>query len=480
MHYATVCMTRRRFGYTLCGAWLASRCFVDGLKGAANTSPQPWDGPALVAKVYLGAAQSHWPRTGVDVKKEAAELDARLAEIERKHSGSVRFTGGQVLLDNSEIEAWAKSLGDADAVLAVPVCQPSPSVSVVVDAAKLPTLCFSRPFAGHQWSGIAGLRKSGRRVDVLASSSYGGFDAWAPVFRTIHHLRTSKVLVVAASPAGRQPLTNEFTKQFGTAFSFFTFDDINAAFQKADTAKARQAAEEFTRAALKVVEPTQKEILDAFRFYLMVEGLLEREKANAITLDCFPALLAHKLPAYPCISWSKLNDQGRYGVCEGDVRSTMTQLLVTAHTGMPGFVSDPVFDVSRDEVSHAHCVAATKMRGINGPSSPYLIRHHLETAEGAVLQVVMPVGEKITVGKFSDPRTFLVSTAEVTGTTAEISGSPDAEGGCRTKIRTRVSDAQKWLENYSAGLHRVIFYGDHVAAIERMGRLMGFEVVREI
>jgi hypothetical protein len=29
-------------------------------------------------------------------------------------------------------------------------------------------------------------------------------------------------------------------------------------------------------------------------------------------------------------------------------------------------------------------------------------------------------------------------------------------------------------------LHRVIFYGDHVAAIERMGRLMGFQVVREI
>jgi L-fucose isomerase-like protein len=167
-------------------------------------------------------------------------------------------------------------------------------------------------------------------------------------------------------------------------------------------------------------------------------------------------------------------------VCEGDVRSTLTQMLVTSHTGMPGFVSDPVFDVSRNEVIHAHCVAATKMAGIDGPSSPYLIRHHLETSEGAVLQVVMPVGRTITVGEFADPRKFLVSTAEVTGTTAQVTGSPDAECGCRSKITTQVSNAQKWLENYGSGLHRVIFYGDHVAAIERMGRMMGFEVVREI
>ncbi len=212
----------------------------------------------------------------------------------------------------------------------------------------------------------------------------------------------------------------------------------------------------------------------------MVEGMLEREKANAITVDCFPGLLGKKMPAYPCIAWSKLNDQGRYGVCEGDIRSTLTQMLITSATGMPGFVSDPVFDLSRNEVVHAHCVAATKMGGINGPGSPYLIRHHLETAEGAVLQVLMPVGQTITVGEFADPRKFLVSTAEVTGTTAEISGSPDAEGGCRSKIRTRVADAEKWLQNYSSGLHRVIFYGDHVAAVERMGRLMGFEVVKEM
>jgi hypothetical protein len=141
---------------------------------------------------------------------------------------------------------------------------------------------------------------------------------------------------------------------------------------------------------------------------------------------------------------------------------------------MPGFVSDPVFDTSRNEVIHAHCVSATKMKGINGPSYPYIIRNHLETNEGAVVQVMMPSNETITVARFTGPQRMLISTAEVTGPVM------DSDRGCRSQIRTRVSDAEKWLQNFTAGLHRVIFYGDHVRDVERMGRLMGFEMVREI
>jgi hypothetical protein len=67
---------------------------------------------------------------------------------------------------------------------------------------------------------------------------------------------------------------------------------------------------------------------------------------------------------------------------------------------------------------------------------------------------------------------MLVSTGEVTGVV-------DSDRGCRSQIRTRVADAEKMLQGYGSGLHRVIFYGDHVRAIERMGRLMGFKVEHE-
>ncbi len=469
-------LTRRHFNAALCGLPF---CWPDRAS-ARDIRIGPWSEPAVVAKAYLISDRVHWPKPDLDVKQDIANVDARLNEVARRNAQDFKFVGGDVLASTEDIERWAKTLTGVDAVLMIPVTQPSVGIAAVVNASNLPSLCFSRPYAGHQWSGIASLRKTGKRVDILATASYGDLDAYAPIFRTIGHMRKSKVIVASTSFDRYRAVTDGFQKQFGTANGFLTYDDLVAAYERADRDLAEREAREFTRNALRVIEPKPADISGALRFYVAAQDILEREKANALTVDCFPGLLAKKLPAYPCIAWSKLNDVGMYGVCESDVRSTMTQMLVTSFSGMPGFVSDPVFDTSRNEVVHAHCVAATKMKGINGPSAPYLVRHHLETAEGASMQVLMPSGETITVAEFADPKKLLVSTAEVTGTSAEVSGSPEADLGCRSKIRTRVADAQKWLENYSSGLHRVIFYGNHIAGIEKMGRLMGFEVVQEM
>ena len=64
--------------------------------------------------------------------------------------------------------------------------------------------------------------------------------------------------------------------------------------------------------------------------------------------------------------------------------------------------------------------------------------------------------------------------------TAEAIGTVDHPRGCRTKIRTRVSNARKFLEAYGTGLHRVLFYGDHTAALERFSRLNGLQITREV
>jgi len=232
------------------------------------------------------------------------------------------------------------------------------------------------------------------------------------------------------------------------------------------------AASEFQKNALRIVEPKPADVLDSSRFYLAALEVLRRRKANAVTIDCLGGFRRGDLPAYPCVAFSKLNDAGMYGVCEADFPSTMTQLLVTSYSGKPGFVSDPTFDTSRNEVIHAHCVSATKLRGLGGEPSPYTIRTHMEDEKGVSLQVEMPIRETITCGKFASPNSFLVSTGEVTA-------NLDDRRGCRTKIVTKVADARKMAEGYSGGLHRVLFYGDHSQAIERMGRLMGFKTVRE-
>jgi hypothetical protein len=112
------------------------------------------------------------------------------------------------------------------------------------------------------------------------------------------------------------------------------------------------------------------------------------------------------------------------------------------------------------------------MQGLGGPTSPYIIRSHMEDNKGVSMQVLVPIGDTVTVGKFLNPKKFVYSTGEVLG-------NVDHDRGCRTKFRTRVADARKMLESYTGGLHRVVVYGDYTASLRQMGRLMGFELEKE-
>ncbi len=442
-----------------------------------------WSGPAVVRKAYLAPGRPSWPRPDVDIKQAVGEIEAGLAEVARRNYGQIEFTGGDILTGADEVAAWVAREPQADVVLAFNmVTIVYPVLKALTDTGK-PALMFAQPYSGHDWTHAAALMQKGAKLELIASSDFSDLDEYVPLFRAIHHLRHSKVLLVARPNAA--PKTDGYTARFGTAFALPSYLDLKTAYDAASAGTAQKLADEFIGGAVKVVEPAHGEIVNSLRLHMAIASLLEKEQANAIAIDCLGGFGRGELPAYPCISFSKLNDAGLYGVCECDLESTMTQLLVTSFSGRPGFVSDPVFDTSRGEVIHAHCVSATKLKGIGGPSSPYIVRSHLEDHKGASLQVLAPGGDAVTVARFANPELMMISAGEALG-------NVDDERGCRTKIRTRVKDSRKLLENWSAALtggpgmpgtrdllHRVVFYGDHVKAVERLGRMTGFKVVKE-
>ncbi len=118
----------------------------------------------------------------------------------------------------------------------------------------------------------------------------------------------------------------------------------------------------------------------------------------------------------------------------------------------------------------------------------------MEDHKGAVLQTKMRVGQEITMAKLvsREPKllaarqhTLAASPPECNGvdamlvSTGTIVDVPDVDSGCRTKIAVKVRDARRMLEGWSYGLHRVIFYGNHLADTKRLGRFVGFDVVEE-
>ena len=471
-------MTRRRFAITTASA-LGPLSLLVAKDDAAN---MPWAGPATVRKVYLGGRPS-WPRPDVDLAQDVAGIEARLGELERRYPGQIRFTGGEMLKSDAEVSAWLEKGPDADVILAFPMVTITlPMLRKLAESGK-PTVQFSVPYQGHDWTHGAAYMQKGAKLELIASSDFADLDPYVPLFRTIHHLRHSKVLLVSQPTA--RPKTEGFTQQFGATFAFPSYLDLKAIYDGVSVEEGRKLAGEFIKAAARVVEPTRDEIVDSMRLYIAMQKLLSQESANAVAIDCLGGFGRKELPAYPCVGFSRLNDAGLYGVCENDLDSTMTQLLVTSFSGKPGFVSDPVFDTSRNEVIHAHCVSATKLRGIDGDSCPYMVRSHLEDHKGASMQVLAPAGGAVTVARFAGARKLLVSTGEALG-------NVDNERGCRTKIRTRVKDARALLRGWSAALtggpsmpgtrdllHRVVFYGDHTEPIQRLAQLTGFQVVNE-
>jgi len=480
MSYTTMLLTRR--GFMLASAGALGSLRLSAAEGDLMSGP--WAGPAVVRKVYLGGARAGWPRPDIDLQQEVAAIEAQLAELERRYPGQIKFTGGELIRSAQEMDAWLAQPADADVVLAFNMITIIlPLLRKLIESGR-PALMFAVPYAGHDWTHAAAYMQKGMKLELLASSDFADLDPYVSLFQTVHHLRRSKVLLV--SPPAARPKADDFTQQFGTTFGYPTYLDLKAAYDAANVEQARTLAEQFVKDAARVVEPTRQEIIDSVRLYLGLQQILKQEKANAISIDCLGGFGRRELPAYPCIGFSKLNDAGLYGVCECDLDSTMTQLLVTSFSGRPGFVSDPVFDTSRNEVIHAHCVSATRLKGIHGEASPYMVRSHLEDHQGASMQVLAPVGDAVTVARFAGAKRFLVSTGEALG-------NVDNERGCRTKIRTRVKDARKLLEGWSAALtggpampgtrdllHRVVFYGDHTQNIERLGRLTGFQVIHEV
>ncbi|NWG14258.1 MAG: hypothetical protein HXY20_12055 [Acidobacteria bacterium] len=158
----------------------------------------------------------------------------------------------------------------------------------------------------------------------------------------------------------------------------------------------------------------------------------------------------------------------------------MSLILQYYTCGKPGFVSDPFFDSSNNTITYAHCVAPTQMEGPSGPRLPYVVRSHMEDNKGVSLQVEMPVGVLTT--------TQILESETVTCHVAKIIGNSDGWRGCRTKAVCKLIDPQSGVElsvdrlmhEWQGPWHKVSFLGNYVADLEKMSRLMGFKLVREV
>ena len=214
-----------------------------------------------------------------------------------------------------------------------------------------------------------------------------------------------------------------------------------------------------------------------------MKNLMIQHQARAITIHCLGGIPIDKL-GYPCLGFSKLNDLGLVGACEADMDSTLTMLLFGYAFGKPGFITDPLFDLSKNAMIHAHCLSATKMDGPAGQRAPVHDPHpsrrqprgvagrRAARRPGDHLREALQPGDACC----SRPRRSSRSPASTTAAAARRS-SP----GWPTPGRCSPTGAAAcWIgTDMMTMLHRVVFYGNHVENVQYLAQLMGLKTVME-
>jgi hypothetical protein len=429
----------------------------------------PWT-KVRVGKLYLGRAHPGWPRAAVDLPAEMKAFEQKLGKL-GQGLADIEFVEGGLIENDQQLARAKDSFRGVDGILVIHLSMGIGGQLQSLFDLNTPIVLFAPPYSGHEWHTVASWQRQGKPIEVFPSSRTEDLLEALRPFRAIHRLKTARVLHISTGPADAT-YCRALNEKFGTEIVSLRLTDLQAAHQAADQSEAMADCRRWIKEAKRIVEPTKEDVLKASLMYIAMRDLLAQHRAVAVTMNCLGMGLMDKGMGYPCLGFVRFNNMGLGGVCEADIKSTMTHLIFSNLVGKPGFVTDPVFDFSNSTIIHAHCVAATQMEGPNVPPSPYHIRSHLEDARGASLMVQLPVGKKISMARLIGTDTMLFSTGDAVD-------SPFVESGCRTKLTMKVENIDKFLENWSCGLHRVVFYGDHSRDIKRYCRFAGIRLLRE-
>lgn len=313
-------------------------------------------------------------------------------------------------------------------------------------------------------------------VVSIASSNFKDIVDGVKLFPVIKKMKNSRILTIFDEEGFfvNSYVINKIKEIFGTEVLQMKSEEINSYYREVDVSEAEKIKTKWIREAVKVVEPSEDEILESAKLFLAIKKAMDDKNADAVTVDCLSLCYEHKLPAYPCLSFFQLNNDGLTGVCEADLEAAITQLLIRYLTGRPGYISDPVIDVATNQIIYAHCVATNRVYGPDGLANPYVIRSHAEDRRGASVQSLMPLEETVTTVKVSLDKAFAIHQGK---TIANV----EQDKGCRTKLAAGV-EAEKILEKYHFELfkwHLVTCYGDFRKQFINLATLYGLEIFEQ-
>ncbi len=457
----------------------------------AERSEFPQLRPARIYKLFIGRSGATTNAAGKQVQyltwgqDEVTRMNDYLAALE-KQLGDITFVGGETI-PPTDVAQIAARAAEADGLLLIWLSghggdyQTLEKLNFGIDK---PAVSFFQPFSGHGW--MWHQQWKNRKVILLSTTDWKELDEAVALLRVPALMRQSRILAINGPRGTKASCSPDQVKQkLGADLVTIPNEQVLALAKSIDPkATEAEALNYWIKPAIGILEPSRDEIIDSARYYLAVKQLMIREKAQAVcSVACMGTPRA-------CLTFSKLNDLGFVGACEGDIDSTLTMLLFAHAFRSPGFITDPVVDESKNALVQFHCTSFTQRP--DGSRMPFLIRNQTDSGGGVALQVQWQVGEPVTMAKLVNLDTMLAVPGKIT----ETGSSPLA---CRTQFTQTVRDARHLFLHWGGGaivnpsnpgdlsqyagampmLHRAVFYGDHMRGIRRLGDIIGYKVIEE-
>jgi hypothetical protein len=431
--------------------------------------------PNIKIKVVVQAKKENvpgWPHINFDYLKETEKV----MECVKAGNSETEF---DVIKYTSVAEAEADYQADLKKYSGVLVLEMTNWIGLDAFYARksidgIPCVIADVPFcgSGSTLSGASPMvRNEKLPVPIIASSNYNDIARGAKLLAVNEKLKNTTILVVKNSV--QMDEQKAAMEKWGCKFINRTAAELIKIFDSVPLEKAEKTANYWKESALGVIEPNDADILESAKLYHAIKALKEECSADAVTIDCL-GLSYHNdygnnKHMYPCLSYYQMCNDGEIGVCEADINSTISSIIILYLTGRYGFVSDPVVDTSSDEITYAHCVACRKLFGGDDPRTcSFYIRSHAEDQQGASVQVIFPSGEKLTTINMNNKANWACVHS------ARSVGNAGGDAGCRSKL-VASCNADNLLANWMPMWHRVTVFGDYRRDFINLFKLKGFD-----
>ncbi len=314
---------------------------------------------------------------------------------------------------------------------------------------------------------LSWMRLEGRQGRVLhgpTSFIMQGIENYAQAQDVIDKLGGKRVGVIG-KPSGWLIASNvdyaAMRERWGITMVDVPLDEVVKGYEAVTADQVQDITDEFIKKAFGIKEPSRDEVVKAMRLYRSVKGIVERNRLDAFTLNCFDLIPTTRTTG--CVALALLNQEGIPAGCEGDEQTLLTMLAVQAATGEMTFMANPskILDNAAHEMVFAHCTIAPAMADF------YIVRDHYESLSGVAVEGVFEPMDMTVVkcGGKNMERCF-ISKARL----LECTTNPNM---CRTQLHLRLEEPLDYFLERSIGNHHVIIRGDHVEKLHTVLRMLG-------